>query len=151
MICAVKYYYHITENNWGKQKTLLPRSNGDNRGVEESKTPRICVSPSIAQCMVAIYCYGNDWFVYRTKKKVNAKEPISIADAHITDEKWLCKKTAFVRVGKIRNKIVKEYADRLGQFKTIWGNGDPADECIQRRWLKKFRSLDKKNKLLTRL
>ena len=80
-----RYYYHLTENNWGKQIVLSPRINGANRDEEEPEVPRICVSPEIAGCFVSICCSLFDRLnLYRTEKEVIAFRPYNIIDSHIT-------------------------------------------------------------------
>jgi len=69
-----KFYYHVTpKKNWKSRMTLFPRSTDEceERPVEEPDLARICVAPTIEQCLVAI-CV-NSWSsykIYRTVRKV---------------------------------------------------------------------------------
>jgi len=130
-----KYYYHITDNeNWGDSILLKPKRDGFNRDSNEPHTPRICVCPTIEQCMIAIYLsYG--YSVYRTKHKevaISAKE--RIFDGHITHEHWLKKPTQFIKVGTFNKRIPYNFGSSVAL-----GDGTKESENWQRNMLNKLR------------
>ena len=103
-----QFYYHITQKKWPKRITLTPRNKGDHRAVNEPEVSRICVSPSIEECVIALgtclICHFNI-NIYRTVSKVSAINPYDVTDSHITKEKWLIKPTRFMKVGTINYLI----------------------------------------------
>ncbi len=107
MFAEKNYYYHVTMNpEWGQEVTLIPRSDGLFRHHLEPKTPRICVAPTVAQCLIALNPESfleEKIYIYQTKEKVNAVRAKSkvITDAHITDEMWLLEKTDFGFIGEM--------------------------------------------------
>lgn len=106
------YWYHVSDTLRKDEITLHPRVEGVNRCFEEPEVPRVCVAPSIEQCMTALpYCLGI-MSVYRTKYQVNAVKAINIEDAHITEEHWIIRPIKFVKIGILD----------LGEF-------DPPVEC----------------------
>jgi hypothetical protein len=97
-----RYYYHIRQSgSWGEKVTLEPRADGPNRNDLEPDVPRICVAPTIAQCIVALgnIINARPIYVYRTAKKLSTKEvvePWEVPDAMITDEAWIVEPCEFV-------------------------------------------------------
>lgn len=138
-----RYYYHVTEEYWGDRKVLKPRSIGCNRDISELNIPRICVAPSIEQCLIAIYISRKyDYCVYRTLNPISdcdIKNPIRISDAYITEEKWIIKKTTFIYLGNISNE-----AKSFGDFECLLGDGSRKSENWQKRTLKKLREISDK-------
>jgi hypothetical protein len=105
-----KYWYHLSCTLSRKTERMKPRENheGFNRADHEPNYARICVSPSIEQCLVAIPYDAYDIFaVYRTKNKELAERPLDIFDAEITEEGWLTKPTNFELIGKIDLHSIK--------------------------------------------
>lgn len=104
-----RYWYHFSSSfkkvgefvfyPWGLNDKKMPVCNRD---PAEPKGNRIPVAPSYEQCLTALqllpYCKFN---IYRTKKKVIAKEPVDIFDSSITHEGWIEIPTLFVRVGTL--------------------------------------------------
>lgn len=138
-----KYYYHLTQENWGGEVVLKPRGDGTNRDINEPKTERICVSASIEGCFVAIYIDELKRFnVYRTKRRVRAAKPIKIPDSHITEEFWLDKTTRFIRIGKIKraeiSEVIASSHRRPGEY---LGDGKKSTEKWQREAKKKIRKI----------
>lgn len=107
-----QYYYHITQKiSWGNEIILFPKSYGKNRSDGEIETPRICVSPTIEGCLVALGDLLNinkPIYIYRTKYKVQSSLAKEINDASITGEKWMLRPTIFICVGKINKKYLPE-------------------------------------------
>jgi hypothetical protein len=99
-----EYYYHISVENWRKEKRLTPRIFGINRSDNEPDIARICVSPTIEGCLVALgacLSYEPNIYVYRTKNKVLGKRSYQVVDSHITGERWITRPVKFIKYGKI--------------------------------------------------
>jgi len=104
MVATRQYYYHITQKDWRYKKKLKPKSYGSNRGDEEPNDRRICVSPTIEGCLLALGCClggSRPAYVYRTSSIVIAKKPYNVDDAKITGEMWLIRPTSFELFGRI--------------------------------------------------
>jgi hypothetical protein len=137
-----RYYYHITPEDWGDKAVLHPRIDGDFRSTDEPYIPRICVCPTIAGCINAVWaCYAypkhSHVSVYKTTKPKSAIEPVDVVDSYITGEKWLLKPTTFVRVGEINEKII--YG--LGKLNTVAGSSRKKDLLEQSRALRKLNKI----------
>ncbi len=105
-----KYNYHICRIYRGKKAIFIPyiprhaKENGENYRVK-----RICVSPTIKQCIQGIdgithlnYStleIGSSWYVYRTEKK--GKPAVDICDFDITGECWIKEETKFEYYGRL--------------------------------------------------
>lgn len=106
-----RYWYHVSTTLKKKEETLTPWGNrkGFNRGDHEPDGDRICVAPSIEQCITAIpYTLSASITIYRTKDKVMATLPKDIFDMHITGEGWLQTQTTFVKIGSLDFDYVEE-------------------------------------------
>lgn len=114
-----RYWYHVSTTLENVMEHLIPRDfddseSGFNRTPSEPLGARICVSPTIEQCITAIpYHLGETIAIYRTKDKVKAKEPEGVFDFNITNEGWLEEPTSFVRIGyldfqKVEDKLKVE-------------------------------------------
>jgi hypothetical protein len=111
-----RYWYHLSTTLKHKAILLKPwdNSQGFNRTYNEPNDRRICVAPTIAQCITALPYWPGDIFrVYRTKSKVKANPPRDIFDANITQEGWIQKPTIFVRIGDLELEDV-ERGEGLG-------------------------------------
>ena len=103
-MASKQYYYHVTQRKWTKNKLLHPKNNGCHRGPAEPQCKRICVSPSVETCLVALGCClfrRCDIFIYRTANPVLGRPSVGVVDAILTKERWLTRSTKFVRVGTI--------------------------------------------------
>lgn len=96
---SLNYYYHVTLQDWPAKIRLRPRLSGENRSPSEPNIKRICVAPTMAQCIVALdrTMLNGPIKFYRTREKVIVSEPYGISDVHITNEKWLTKPTTFIK------------------------------------------------------
>ena len=100
--------YHISHKSLGKQPTLKPRT-PFSRACGEDDTPRICVSPTIEECYLALQLEIEAQYVHRiqsywvyvvdTRDSVFANE--SVFDRRITRERWLLTPTKLKRIGRI--------------------------------------------------
>jgi len=109
-------FYHISPEDLGAEVEFTPR-----RPVralpEEPDTPRICVSPSIAGCLVAGVSDPSDWsefFVYSTEADAIPAE--GVFDSVVTEEHWILEPTVFYRIGRIdTGKIPFEAIQYMGE------------------------------------
>lgn len=107
------FWYHVSCKYLGEDVIFTPRtprSMGDN----EPKTRRICVAPTIHQCLGAISLSKYDTYchVYYTEgEPVRAKE---VTDAGLTEEHWFLKKTKFKRLASINVKPYVKYSNPRG-------------------------------------
>jgi hypothetical protein len=104
-----RYWYHVSTTLRRKVARLTPwdEDKSVNRGGSEPPGPRICVAPTIEQCLVAVpySSCGHGFTVYRTKSPVLATRPYptkDIFDWKVTREGWLLKPTTFIKIGSIR-------------------------------------------------
>lgn len=111
-----KYCYHICKVYRGKKAKFTPsvpmyaKDNGENY-----RTKRICLSPSIKQCIQGIdgiedlnYStleVGSSWYVYKTDKK--GKPAKGVVDFELTKESWLKEETVFDYFGRLHR--ISEY------------------------------------------
>lgn len=104
-----KGFYHISpQPNLTTLRASVPNNYMTKNGFEDSKTPRVCFSPTVDQCLMALSkkCEGAEFYVYvpvgRYKyHKATIKE---VPDSSITGEVWIVdSEVVNVRcVGKIR-------------------------------------------------
>lgn len=83
-----KTLYHCTVDNHGirlKVTRKVPRYASRN----EPAVPRLCVCPTIPQCIASTLLYGVPVHVYATDKPLKGVTPYRVWDEVITDERWL--------------------------------------------------------------
>ncbi len=90
-------YFHVTTANFGSSKLLVPRMKGDHRPNSEPKLSRICVSPTIWQCFLALgECLDDGEFSIQVYCADESPTPsYGVEDADITDEHWYTTPTRF--------------------------------------------------------
>lgn len=99
-----RYWYHVSTTLKNNKEYLIPwgEQEGFNRSGDEPDGNRICVAPTIEQCITAIpyvpYCTLR---IYRTENKVKATKPVDVFDSKITKEGWLLEPTTFIQIGKL--------------------------------------------------
>lgn len=107
--------YHISRKYLNESIQLTPRIPASAPAYEDNKTPRICVSPTIEQCIMgivgsdiksALKKIDTDWYIYKTDDDnyIPAKD---VFDHLETEEHWFCKKTDFKYFGKVCAKAAK--------------------------------------------
>lgn len=102
--------FHVSRKFIGQSvimKTQIPRSAPD---FEDRTTPRICISPTIEQCVMGIsgtsikdalkLIKNQDWYIYTTDSwdYIPAKD---VFDHNDTEEHWLLEPTKFNLYGSI--------------------------------------------------
>ena len=102
--------YCISQEDLDGQ-TLEPRV-PDNfftqNGYEDGKTPRVCFTPSVDKCLMAISqkCEGIEFYVFSPEEvpEENIYKPTveEVPDAEITDETWITCPVKVKKVGKIK-------------------------------------------------
>ena len=81
-------YYHLTTERCLPDKIELYPKIPRSASIYESDIPRICVAPSISQCLISI-CHKhlyNMFAVYKTNAEVYL--PMGVPDAKVTGEVW---------------------------------------------------------------
>jgi hypothetical protein len=123
-----------------KHIRLIPwdEREGFNRGGDEPAGKRICVAPSVEQCLTAIpYYLGAVVTIYRTKTPVKASCPIGVYDAVVTQEGWITEPTMFVKLGILKFRDVEI---KLGVYNVIEDAASSGDLTESRKvlnWWKK--------------
>jgi len=106
-----RHWYHISTTLEKEEETLIPRDfeEGFNRTPAEPLGARICVAPTIAQCITAVpYALGEVFTVYKTKEKVLASKPDGVFDINVTNEGWLLEPTLFIKLGYLDFQQVED-------------------------------------------
>ena len=106
-----RYWYHISTTLKDKYIQLIPwnEDKATNRDFSEPAGERICVAPTIEQCITALpYWSTATYIIYRTKSVTTAKHPRGVFDSSVTHEGWLQTPASFVKVGILRFKDVEK-------------------------------------------
>ena len=112
------YWYFVTDSFKDEILTLEPRI-PDTANSDEGYILRICVAPTVIQCLGAIWPKNldNGLTVYRTTKKVKGHLPKKVSDQCITDERWLLDSTTFQKIEFInphKNNSIYSFFDTRG-------------------------------------
>lgn len=140
-----RYWYHLSSRLSDKEVHLIPKDDSTSRSFEEPPGARICVAPTIEQCIVALpYGHHQTYHIYRTKKRMLAKKPPNgaIFDFSITSEGWIETPATFVKVGiidfdKITNFLSKK--DKSDIIEEAASGGGIAYSKEVLNWWKKFK------------
>lgn len=137
-----RFYYHITNKSfWGKKIQLVPRAFGNNRGWDEPRIPRICVSHSIEQCLVAIPIRNYKRLrIYRTVRRIETRrtgKPQNVLDAHITGERWIFNPCTFKLIGFVADDPFYTLTNHYH----VLGDGRKSSEKWQRKTIKELRKM----------
>lgn len=135
-----RYWYHVSSTLKRNEEYLSPWGNrkGFNRTYSEPEGNRICVSPSIEQCLTAVpYRLSSEFSIYRTKTKVKANKPFGVFDMNVTKEGWLQKPTRFIKVGVINFEDVEQGLNIDKVISEGASVGMPAYSGKVLRWWKK--------------
>jgi len=100
--------YHVSVIYLGNHVIFKPKVPKTKNITECTITKRICVSPTIEQCLFGIDGISelkysgidkNGWYIYQTEEVgLPAKE---VFDYEITNENWLLKESEFKYIGKV--------------------------------------------------
>ena len=104
--------FHVSEESHGKAWYPSPRVPCRRMKGEDDKIPRVCVSPTIKQCLLAIDGVRElsfskimfddvGWFVYKTDAEAFYPGFNLVPDSDITNEHWILTKSKFVLVGTV--------------------------------------------------
>jgi hypothetical protein len=111
-------YYHISLNPvLGNTVNFFPRVPLESSPTELD-VPRICFSPSVSQCIMAIShkLFDNDTF-YIYKSDIEVYQPVGVGDAEITKEVWALAPVWLHKVGVISKRSF--YGIGWDRFKII--------------------------------
>lgn len=120
-----QHLYHISNNPYLDELTL-DNFCVDSLALNEPTEPRICFAPTIEQCLFAV-----EWrsHVYRTKYPVYNEYAVDVADAHITDERWVWEDTRVELIAEF------DYDSPIGGCEAYYARGLANDEqtrCVDR-------------------
>jgi hypothetical protein len=107
-----KYWYHISTTLKKDLEILDPRNNieGFNRPDHEPNVDRICVAPTLEQCLVSVpYSKSGIFHIYKTKHLVKARKAYDVFDAFVTGERWIGNSTEFIKIGILKLKDIPEH------------------------------------------
>lgn len=137
-----RYWYHVSTTLEKKHERLVPwdEKEGFNRSGDEPHGKRICVAPSIEQCITAIpYCLGTILTIYRTKLPVKATRATGIFDVKVTEEGWLQKPTSFVKRGILKFNEIEEALDVENVIEEAASGGEPRLSGKVLKWWRRAR------------
>jgi len=96
-------YYHLTPDDYGPVVEFYPRK-PRSACTGEPEDARICVSPSLAGCVVAgsfSLTSNAVLHVYATRAKAEPVDIKDVFDADVTEEHWIMDPAVFVKVGEL--------------------------------------------------
>lgn len=118
-------FYHISTNG-NLEKMFYPRvpkNNFTKSGFEDNQTPRICVAPSVSECLTALWMVRDDakeeltsqnipteYFVYVPTGDYRIIKPTlkQVPESKFTNEHWIITRTKFELDSKIVVDIDKK-------------------------------------------
>jgi hypothetical protein len=106
-----RYWYHVSTTLKKKYEYITPwdSSKAFNRSDDEPEGKRICVAPTIEQCITAIpYMLGTIVTIYKTKTPILANPPEGIFDAKVTEEGWIQRSATFKKIGILKLEDIEE-------------------------------------------
>jgi hypothetical protein len=145
-------YYHVSTRDYQEEQSVWSPWVPLDSGINELEIPRICVSPTISQCLLAINYkafYYDRLIIYKTNAKVYY--PVGVNDQKITEEMWILSPIKFIYCGEIS---MKQFTFNWTKFQKIlkdsyvlgWTAHGPKEDV-----LKKYASIIKvyleKNKI----
>jgi len=134
-----RYWYHVSTTLKHKHEILIPwdENRGFNRSGNEPDGKRICVSPTIEQCITAIpYSWVEIISIYRTKIRVKAYASTGVFDAKVTGERWLHVPTPFVKIGILNFSKVEKKFNVDNVIPEAASSGDITSSAAVFRWWK---------------
>jgi hypothetical protein len=93
-----RHWYHCTDRR-SDSEWVAQRRAPLIRADSEPETPRLCVAPSVAQALVAVWWF-RDVTVYITPMR-RTVPPSGVFDACMTQERWIIPPVKLTRVGVI--------------------------------------------------
>jgi hypothetical protein len=99
--------YFLSQNKIDRLYPRVPNNNFTHYGFEDSVTRRVCVAPSIGQCLRAI-SLRNEGKIFHVYKPDHIPEVIykpngkAVVDAEDTGELWILEPIGLVEIGTIR-------------------------------------------------
>ena len=145
-----RYYWHLSDDPrlGAKEYEFKPYVEGACRHEDEPSISRFCVATTPAGCFVAIPL-GNSarpYFLYRTKRKVNAHYAYNVPDSGVTGERWRLHKSRYLMIARFNIEhvnemsiILKNECEKRGTWDNI-GSGDRDVLAAQRSARNKIES-----------
>ena len=126
-INSYKYYHLSLKDDIKILNPKIPKNYMTDNNYEENKTPRVCFSPSINQCLMAMAANikNKEFYVYTPEDTDNLINPTisQVPDSKITGEVWSLKPIKVKLIGKI--KIIGD-SDKKG-YSYTYGNNKKAE------------------------
>lgn len=103
-----KLYWLSEEDLDGKiMKPRVPDNYFTRNGFEENKIKRLCFSPTVDQCLMAMSqnLSGRTFYIYEPSIPIkNVKKPNvgAVPDSGITGELWVCEPVSIMKTGAIK-------------------------------------------------
>lgn len=135
-----RYWYHVSTTLRKRNHHLIPwgTRKGFNRGEDEPEGKRICVAPSVEQCITAIpYYMTTKCNIYRTKNRVRPIKAAKVFDSAVTQEGWLQEPTDFVKIGTIDFVKIEKALNVDGVINEAASQGEHKYSRKVLRWWKK--------------
>lgn len=110
--------FHISDSWDFSEGVISPRI--CQRVPDEPEMARICVAPTVEQCILAIghwedyFSSGKEFRIYKTEEETTTA--IDIIDSHLTGERWLTKPSLFKYVRTIKELEI----NALPKFEIEW-------------------------------
>lgn len=127
--------YRLTDRYMRENTTFYPRipiNSMTRNGYEDNHTARVCFSPSIQECLMALSQKNTNksFFVYvpnvderRLKRMITHPNKKQVPDVELTNEIWVLKPIPVVLIGSI---LVTGSKKERG-FPYTYGNGQEAE------------------------
>ena len=122
---TARYLWHLSSSRLlgADEVVMTPKARGVNRGEDEPKIARVCVSIYPSGGFTAIPLYkGRKYYLYRSKEKITSHYSVRVLDAVATGERWLLEDQPFIKVASFSPAEFKHYLDVVNSRSIILGH-----------------------------
>lgn len=110
--------FHVSRKFHGFTWTPTPRVPPRTMINEDQSTPRVCVSPTVTQCLLAIDGINSlehsaiinqhsHWYIYQTDHPPVKVKPHQVPDVELTNEHWITETAQFKLIGEVGYSITQ--------------------------------------------
>ena len=110
--------FHVSRKFHGFTWTPTPRVPHRTMTNEDQSTPRVCVSPTVSQCLLAIDGINSlehsaiinqhsHWYIYQTDHPPVKVKPHQVPDVELTNEHWITETAQFKLIGEVGYSITQ--------------------------------------------
>ena len=126
--------FHVSRQFIGQSVIMKPQIPKSAPNYEDRTIPRICISPTIEQCVIGIagtdiksalkLIKSKDWYIYTTNSwdYIPAKDVFDHLD---TEEHWLLEPTKFIFYGTICSKSAQKGVLKIDKISNTVLNNKP--------------------------